>query len=55
MSGWSAVDYRPWWNKWVATWLAMLTARRRIPKDQIDPALVAGWLSGGNLAARLWK
>jgi len=49
MSGWSATDYRAVVDKWVATWLAMLTARRRIPKDQIDPALVAGWLSGGNL------
>lgn len=49
ISGWSAIDYRALVDKWVASWQAMLAARRRVPKDQIDPALVAGWLSGGNL------
>lgn len=48
-SGWSANEYRSLVDRWVAAWSAMLTARRRVPKDQIDPALVAGWLSGGNL------
>ena len=49
ISGWSALDYRALVDKWVAAWSAMLTARKRRPKDEIDPALVAGWLSGGSL------
>lgn len=48
-SGWSANEYRSFVDKWVAAWLAMLKARRRVPKDQVEPTLVAGWLAGGNL------
>jgi HEAT repeat protein len=49
IGGWSIPDYRSLVDKWVATWTAMLTARKRQPKDKAEPALVAGWLSGGSV------
>jgi HEAT repeat protein len=49
MGSWSVAEFRSLVEKWVATWSAMLTARRRRPKDEIDPALVSGWLAGGSV------
>ncbi|HLB49899.1 MAG TPA: HEAT repeat domain-containing protein [Anaerolineales bacterium] len=49
IGGWSWADYRSLVDKWVEAWERMLTARRRRPKEQIDPALVEGWLSGGSV------
>ena len=38
-------------RRWVAVWETLLAARK-LPKDDIDPAMVAGWISGGT-AGRL--
>lgn len=49
ISGWSPTDYRSLVDKWVTSWAAMLKARKRRSKNDIETALVAGWLSGGSL------
>nr|MBI2905684.1 HEAT repeat domain-containing protein [Chloroflexota bacterium] len=52
MGGWSASDFRALVDKWVAAWVGVIAAqkrRRRRAEDQLDPALVAGWLQGGTL------
>jgi len=49
IGGWSPVDYRSLVSKWVDAWEKLLAARRRRPKEQIEPALVEGWLSGGSV------
>ncbi|MEK7276131.1 MAG: hypothetical protein AAB427_02165, partial [Chloroflexota bacterium] len=52
IGGWSGEDYRALVNKWVAAWPAVAAAHKRGRKsaDDPDPALVAGWLSGGTVA-----
>lgn len=49
IGGWSLVDYRSLVDKWVEAWERMLTARKRRPREQMEPALVEGWLSGGSV------
>ncbi len=52
IGGWSGEDYRALVNKWVAAWPAVAAAHKRGRRstDDPDPALVAGWLSGGTVA-----
>ena len=49
--GWTDDDYHQMVHRWVAIWETLLAARK-LPKDDIDPAMVAGWISGGT-AGRL--
>lgn len=45
--GWTDDDFRRLVWRWVRAWEALLAARRRRADDAVEPALVAGWLSGG--------
>ncbi len=48
MGGWSTEMFRVLVDKWVAAWPAVLAAQKRRKRDDdLDPALVAGWLTGG--------
>ncbi len=49
MGGWSTDMFHALVDKWVAAWSSVLAAqkRRKRTDDDLDPALVAGWLAGG--------
>lgn len=50
IGGWSGDDYQTLVNKWVEAWPNVPGAqrRRRRSDETVDPALVAGWLTGGS-------
>ncbi|MBI3242711.1 MAG: HEAT repeat domain-containing protein [Chloroflexi bacterium] len=48
MGGWSTTMFQSLVDKWVAVWPSVLAAQKRRKRDDdLDPALVAGWLTGG--------
>lgn len=50
LADWSQDAVQDYVNKWVAAWPAVLKAqKRKASAEDLDPALVAGWLTGGAL------
>ncbi|MBI3361899.1 MAG: hypothetical protein HY023_12400 [Chloroflexi bacterium] len=49
VDGWTPEDHRQLIVRWTAAWPKLIAKRKRKPAaEQADPALIAGWLSGGS-------
>jgi HEAT repeat protein len=48
VAGWTPEDFRALVERWTAAWPAVMARRKRKPAPgEVEPALIAGWLSGG--------
>lgn len=47
MGGWSTDHYRQLADRWLAAWPSVKQNRKKTADEGIDPAMIAGWLSGG--------